>query len=71
MIGATQRAVGSASTSTARTNMVIGSASSAPRGPSTNVQKTNEMNVRVTERLRASAWNFGWITDWITKLIAQ
>ena len=69
--GSTQRTVGSASTSTARTNSVIGRASNAPSGPSTNVQKTSDRKVTLTPRLSASAWNLGWITDWMTKLIAQ
>jgi hypothetical protein len=49
----------------------MGTASNAPIGPITNAQKTNERNVRVSERFTASARIFGWMTDWMMKLITE
>ena len=44
-------------------------ASSAPSGPSTQVQNTTERNDMVTDRPTASPTNFGWMTDCRTKLM--
>ena len=62
---------GSTSSSSAFVSSVIGMASTAPIGPITKDQKTSERNVRVSERLSVSAMTFGWITDWMMKLITE
>ena len=62
---------GSASSSSAFISSVSGTASSAPIGPITNAQKTSDRNVRVSERFTASARIFGWMTDWMMKLITE
>src|SRR3954454_18285279 len=65
------RVFGSTSSSSALVSSVSGIASTAPRGPITNVQKISERNVRVSERLTASATYLGWMIDWITKLTTE
>jgi hypothetical protein len=46
-------------------------ASSAPSGPMIHAQITRDRKVRVSDMSTASPTNFGWITDWITKLMTQ
>ncbi|SKX82332.1 Uncharacterised protein [Mycobacteroides abscessus subsp. abscessus] len=50
---------------------VSGMARSAPSGPITQAQKISDKNVTVVVRPTESPTNLGWITDWITKLIAE
>ncbi|SLH07526.1 Uncharacterised protein [Mycobacteroides abscessus subsp. abscessus] len=57
------------SSSTAWSSSVNGMASRAPSAPRTQVQKISDRKVTVTLRPTASPTYFGWITDWMTKLI--
>ena len=45
-------------------------ARTAPSGPSTQAQNTSETKVSVVDRPTASPTTLGWMTDWITRLIA-
>ena len=69
--GDSQRARGSTSTKRALSSRVSGRARIAPRGPSTQAQKTRERKVRVVVSPSASAWNLGWMIDWMTKLMTE
>jgi hypothetical protein len=48
-----------------------GTASSAPSGPITKLQKTRGRNVGVTDSPTASPTHFGWSSDWIMTLITE
>src|SRR5205085_2041206 len=65
------RVAGSMSTSSAFVIKDSGIANTAPSGPITQVQKTSDRNVSVTDNPTASPTNFGWITDWITTLTVE
>ena len=67
----TQLASGSISTRTALKNRLIGTARSAPSGPSTQAQNTSETNVRVVDRPTACPTTRGWITDWMIRFTTE